>query len=139
MRRLSCFLRNRHGGAAVEMAIVAPVVAGLALVSAEVWMMAMDKQRAATALEAAVDYYMGGGISDPEAAEVAMDAWDDPPSGANVSYARSGRCGVDEADLALLCADGDAPAAYVTLTASGESQGLFDQRPVEASRMVRVR
>ena len=38
-----------------------------------------------------------------------------------------------------MCADGDVAATYVTLTASGESQGLFDERAVEATRMVRVR
>lgn len=139
MRSLYHLVKDTRGAAAVEMAIVAPVIAGLALVSAEVWMMAMDKQRAATALDAAVDYYLGGGVSDAEAAQVAMDAWEDPPSGADVDYLRSGRCGATEVQLEALCPDGDASAAYVTLTASGQEQGLFDDRPVNATRMVRVR
>lgn len=139
MSHLTRFALDRRGGAAVEMAIVAPVIAGLALVSAEVWMMAMDKQRAATALDAAVDYYMGGGVSDSEAATVAMDAWEDPPDAAEVTYARSGRCAADAVTLNIVCPNGDVAATYVTLTASGESQGLFDERAVEASRMVRVR
>lgn len=139
MIHLTRFAQDRRGAAAVEMAIVAPVIAGLALVSAEVWMMAMDKQRAATALDAAVDYYMGGGVSDAEAATVAMDAWEDPPDAAEVTYARSGRCAAEAVTLDIVCPDGDVAATYVTLTASGEAQGLFDERAVEASRMVRVR
>lgn len=139
MRAILQLVRDTRGAAAVEMAIVAPVIAGLALVSAEVWMMALDKQRAATALDAAVDYYLGGGVSDSEAAQVAMDAWEDPPSGAEVVHARSGRCGAAEVQLDSLCPGGAASASYVTLTASGEAQGLFEQRPVTASRMVRVR
>lgn len=139
MAHLTRFAENRRGGAAVEMAIVAPVIAGLALVSAEVWMMAMDKQRAATALDAAVDYYMGGGLSDAEASAVALDAWEDPPGAAEVAYARSGRCAADVVTLNIVCPNGDVAATYVTLTASGEAQGLFDERSVEATRMVRVR
>ena len=139
MKRLTRIAKDNRGAAAVEMAIVTPVIAGLALVSAEVWMMAMDKQRAATALDAAVDYYMGGGVSDAEASAVAMDAWKDPPSAAAVAYARSGRCSAEIVELEVVCADGDVAATYVTLTASGESQGLFDERAVEATRMVRVR
>lgn len=139
MRDPNGLKRDERGGAAVEMALVTPVIAGLALVSAEVWMMALDKQRAATALDAAVDYYMGGGVSDPEAAAVAMDAWEDPPAAAAVTYFRSGRCGAETAQLNDLCPSGDQPAAYVTLTASGQARGLFDDRPVEATRTVRVR
>lgn len=139
MRTLIAFSKDQSGGAAVEMAIVAPVIAGLALVSAEVWMMSMDKQKAATALGAASDYYMGGGLSDDDAASVAMAAWRDPPQGAAVSHARSGRCGVDPVEVSSLCSNGSAAAVYVTLIASGVSQGLFDERNVEAERTVRVR
>lgn len=139
MRRLSGIWRHHGGGAAIEMAIVTPVIAGLALVSAEVWMMAMDKQRAATALDAASDYYMGGGLSDDEAAGVAMAAWREAPQGARVSHSRSGRCGATMADVAAQCSNGSAAAIYVTLIASGVSQGLFDDRDVEAERTVRVR
>lgn len=121
------------------MAIVTPVIAGLALVSAEVWMSSMDKQRAENALHAAADYYMGGGGSDDEAAQVAMTAWSEAPSDATVGLAREGRCGTQAGDLARLCADGMAPAVYVTLAASGTSQGLFEAHAVRAERTIRVR
>ena len=139
MRRIGGIWTNCGGGAAIEMAIVTPVIAGLALVSAEVWMMSMDKQKAATALEAASDYYMGGGLSDQEAVDVAMDAWRDAPPDSQVSPVRSGRCGVEVASPTSLCADGSAAAIYVTLTAHGTSQGLFEARGVAAERTVRVR
>lgn len=139
MRPLKRFWRDQGGGAAIEMAIVTPVIAGLALVSAEVWMMSMDKQKAATALEAASDYYMSGGLSDEEAVDVAMAAWSDAPQDGEVSPVRSGRCGIEAADISELCADGSTAAIYVTLTAHGTSQGLFEPRGVEAERTVRVR
>lgn len=130
---------DQRGGAAIEMAIVTPVIAGLALVSAEIWMMSMDKQRAVAALDAATVYYMGGGLSDDEANQVAMDAWSDPPGGALVASERSGRCGVAASEATSPCSDGSNPAIYVTLTATGTSQGLFEPRGVEAERTVRVR
>lgn len=139
MNLMQTFWRNQRGGAAIEMAIVMPVLAALALISAEFWMMAMDKQRAATALDAASDYYMGGGLSDDEAAGVAVEAWRDPPEGARVSHSRSGRCGTQAADVSAICTDGAAAAIYVTLSASGMARGLFEERTVEAERTVRVR
>ena len=133
------FFGNRHGGAAVEMAIVTPVLVGLALVSAEVWMMAVDKQAASNALDAAMDYYLAGGVSDSEAAGVAMSAWEDPPVDAGVTSSRAGRCGAQMADVNAVCAGGEAAAIYVTLVAAATKDGIFDQRPIEASRTVRVR
>ena len=139
MHRLLDFWRQKDGGAAIEMAIVTPVVVGLALVSAEVWMMAMDKQRAATALDAGSDYYMGGGSSDDEAISVALAAWQDQPESGTVSLVRSARCGVEASDLSATCPDGSAPAVYVTLAAHAVSRGLFEARDVDAERTVRVR
>lgn len=139
MIRFSTLWRDERGGAALEMAIIMPVLAGLALVSAEFWMMAMDKQRAATALDAASDYYMGGGISDDEAAEVAIQAWRDAPDEAQVTHVRSGRCGAEEAAVTDACSDGSAPGVYVTLSASGVTRSLFEERAIQAQRTVRVR
>lgn len=139
MNPMQMLMRDRYGGAAIEMAIVMPVLAVLALISAEFWMMAMDKQRAATALDAASDYFMGGGLSDDEAAGVAVEAWRDPPEGAQVTHSRSGRCGTQATTVSAICSDGAAAAIYVTLRANGMAHGLFDERAVEAERTVRVR
>ena len=139
MTRPHSILGDRRGGAAVEMAIVTPVLVGLALISAEVWMMAVDKQSASNALDAAMDYYLAGGVSDSEAVGVAMDAWQDRPVDGGVTSARSGRCGAQTASINAVCSGGQAAAVYVTLIASATEDGIFDERPVEASRTVRVR
>ena len=138
MRFLSSLLRNRRGAAAIELAIIAPVVAGMGLLALQVWKIGGEQQQAAAALDVAADYYMGGGLSDEAAAQAALDAWTDAPPDAAVNHARSARCVDDEVALDELCPGGRSPAIYVTLTASG-SNGQDGEVRVRATRMIRVR
>ena len=138
MRFLSSLSKDARGAAAIELAIIAPVLAGMGLLALEVWKIGVEQQQAAAALDVAADYYMGGGLSDEAAAQAALDAWTDKPADADVDYARSARCVDDEVALDELCDGGRAPAVYVTLTASG-SNGQDGEVRVRATRMVRVR
>ena len=137
MRVLSSFARDDGGAAAVELAIIVPVIAGLAMLSLEVWKIGVEQRQAAAALDVAAGYYMAGGLSDTAAAQAARDAWDDAPPNAAVTYVRSARCGAQSVALTALCVGERAPAVYVTLTASGGAVAA-DAR-VRATRMIRVR
>ncbi len=138
MRFLSSLSKDARGAAAIELAIIAPVLAGMGLLALEVWKIGVEQQQAAAALDVAADYYMGGGLSDEAAAEAALESWTDAPADAAVTHARSARCGSDPVALNALCDASRPPAIYVTLTASG-SNGQDDQIRVRATRMIRVR
>ena len=139
MRVLSSFARDDGGAAAVELAIIVPIIAGLAMLSLQVWKVGVEQQQAAAALDVAADYYMAGGLSDTAAAQAARDAWDDAPPNATVTFARSARCGSESVAMTALCAAERAPAIYVTVTASGSTSGDAADTRVRATRMIRVR
>ncbi|MDO1558376.1 pilus assembly protein [Brevundimonas sp. 2R-24] len=137
MRRL---LHDRRGGAAVEMAVVAPILAAVALGAAETWQAGVRRQNMAAALEVGAEYYLSGGVSDDAAVQAAREAWRDPPPDASVAASRAQKCGA--ADLAITstaCGDGSQPALYVTLTARGSSPSAVFPAPQTFERTIRVR
>ncbi|WP_296818700.1 hypothetical protein [Brevundimonas sp.] len=138
MRIIRHFRHDTRGAAAIELAIIAPVLAGMGLLALQVWKIGVEQQQAAAALDVAADYYLQGGLSDETAAQAARDAWADAPADAVVGHSRSARCGADPVEMTSLCSGGRAPAVYVTLTASG-SNGEGGETRVRATRMIRVR
>lgn len=139
MAVLARLLSDRRGAAAVELAIIAPVLAGLVLVSLEIWQAGAAQQKAAAALDVAADYYMNGGLDDAAAVQAALDGWLDRPEDGSVTSQRSGRCGAEPAALDAVCANGRSAAIYVSMEATGSRAGAFYPARIGATRSVRVR
>ena len=136
--RLPGFWRDERGVAAIEMAFVAPVIAVVAVMSFSIWQQASRQREMAAALNAGVEYYMGGGTTDTQAHDVAMSAWTNAPGNGQVSAARSCRCGVAAMICTSTCADGTPPAIYVQLTATGTFQNMTNTAGRTATRVLRV-
>lgn len=137
---MSRFWTDTRGGAAVELAIVAPVLAAVALMAAETWQNSVKRQNMAAALEVGAEYYLSGGVSDDVAVQAARNAWRDPPPDANVTASRAQKCGAAPLDPSVsLCSDGTQPAIYVTLAATGSSASAVFPAPQSFERTVRVR
>jgi Flp pilus assembly protein TadG len=138
-RAFRTWSRDARGVAVVEMALIAPVIAVLALLSFEVWQSAGRSEDMRVALKSAAQYYMNGGTDDAAARSLALSAWPQAPAGASVSVARSCACGAVANVCTSLCASGDPPAAVVSLTATAtQSQAVFNKTLTE-HRVVRVR
>jgi Flp pilus assembly protein TadG len=127
---------DQSGAAAIELALIAPVIAGMALVSFEIWRDGSSRQDARAALDAGVEYYMAGGLEDPAARSVAYDAWRNRPQGATVSSARNYQCGETAAQEGAVCSGGRTAATYVSLTATGSGD---DGEVINETKVVRVR
>lgn len=132
------FWRDERGVAAIEMAFVAPVIALVAVTSFSIWQQASRQREMAAALNAGVEYYIGGGTTDSQAHDVAMSAWTNAPGNGQVTTARSCRCGVAAMICTSTCADGTPPAVYVQLTATGTFQGMTNTSSRSATRVLRV-
>jgi len=139
MRRLSFFLSDNRGVAAVEMAFIAPVIAGLAFASVNLWEAASRKQEMSAAVHTASQYYLSGGQDDSDAQGLAMSAWDGRPDDGAVSITRSCRCGVTAATCSALCESGQPPAVLVRITAQATSPGAAFQANQSKIEVVRVR
>jgi Flp pilus assembly protein TadG len=140
MRRLGARLhRDRRGVAAVEMALVAPILAVVALLSFEVWQAAGRSADMRTALKAGAQYYMNGGADDADARTLALSAWRDPPAGGVINVSRACACGEAAQVCTALCADSTPPAALVTLHAQASMPQAMFNKTVAVDRVVRVR
>ncbi|HTK35368.1 MAG TPA: hypothetical protein VL358_08805 [Caulobacteraceae bacterium] len=139
MKRLSGLLRDSMGVAAVEMALVAPVLAALALVAFSVWQTASRIEDMRLALKAGSTYYMNGGTDDPTAQSLMLQSWPTPPANAAVSVQRICQCAGVAAACGTLCSGSTPPAVYVTLSATATASNGVNSIPLSEQKVVRVR
>lgn len=135
---LTRFGRDKRGVAAVELAIILPVIALVAGLSLEMWLQASHQRDAAEALDASVDYYVTGGLNDTEAQSVAMSAWHSRPDDGTVTVARECRCGTTAIACGSSCPTTIAPGTYVKLTAAATLQKMNQPTPYSVHRSLRV-
>lgn len=134
------FRMDERGVAAVEMALVAPIIAGIALVSMNLWQATLRRQQQEEALRVASQYYMLGGNDDARARELGLAAWVDKPANATMVVSRVYRCGDAQVEAATLCGDAQTPpATMVKIVASATFEGAVFQPSQTRSEMVRVR
>ena len=135
-RRLS---RDKSGAAAVELALLAPILGFIAVLGWSVWQGELGVEQTKTALRAGAEYYTAGVGTDATAQSVALNAWRSPPSNASVTAARACYCAGATANCSGMCTAGQPRTVYVTLTATGNGQGVFANQVQTQSEVVRVR
>lgn len=139
MRWLSRFRTDQRGVAALEFALIAPLLATLLLVGADTWLTVSQNEDMRTALQSGARYYETGGSDDPTAQLVVQHAWPSMPADGSTSVARSCTCGTSPADCATLCPGSNPPSVFLTLTTQGTFTGLMHSRVLSQSDAVRVR
>jgi Flp pilus assembly protein TadG len=143
MRKLFLpFWRNERGAAAVEFAILAPVLVAMFLAATQVWDASTRMNNLRLALRPATQYYMAGGTDDAQAKSFAMSSWQNAPSNATITSARACRCDqttVDCATVTVCSSTNKVPAVFVTLTASGSWSGVAYGSSLSQSAVVRVK
>lgn len=139
MRRIGSLWRDRSGLAAVEMALLAPFLAVLALLSFEVWQASGRSADMRTALQTGAEYYMNGGSNDVAARDLALSSWRARPAGAEVSVSRTCACGETAHSCTSLCPDSSPPAALVILQGAASTPNVMFNRSIADERVVRVR
>ena len=116
--KLRALWRDARGVAAVEFAFIAPILAGLVVVSFGVWEAGAREQNLRSALRLGTQYYMNGGASDAGARTVAMGGWSKRPANGTVTTARMCRCGETASACNTQCPGDTPPSIYVTLSAT---------------------
>lgn len=139
MRSLRRILSDHRGVAAVEMALIAPVAAVLALLSFQVWQASTQTEDMRGAVKTGIRYYMNGGTDDAAAQTLMQSAWDKAPNDAAVSVSRQCLCGTTVQACNVNCADGTAPIMVVTLNASGTNPGALFGSSLSDREVLRVR
>jgi Flp pilus assembly protein TadG len=140
LRNMLAFGRDDSGVAAVEFAIIAPAIAGIAMTSFMLWEGMARHRTMERALNVGAEYYMNGGVSDSEAVAAVTSAWSNRPDGGTVEAERVYRCGeAVHLSSSTLCPTSKPPAVYVELSASASKPGSLVYETVVGERVVRVR
>lgn len=139
MRRLSAFLADRRGVAALEFALAAPILAAVLVLGADGWLRARQVLDMRTALQTAARYYQSGGGDDEVARTAALSAWPGRPADGVVTALRACRCPAAPSACDAACPDGAPPSAFVTLTAASRYRGFLGEAPIAEREVIRVR
>jgi len=139
MMRLRKAWRDQRGAAAIEFALVLPMLLALVLLGFEGWLRISEVAQMRSALQTGARYYQSGGADDTAAVALIQQAWGHAPADMSVVASRACACGGTGSACSDQCAGSTLPAAYVTLTASGSYTNLMDNVSLAESSVVRVR
>ena len=134
----SPFARDTRGAAAVEFAIVAPVLALLLVGLVQGWFDVKQRMDAQTALQAGIRYYHQGGATDATAKALAIRAWPNKPAEGDVLINRSCTC----SQVVVLCTatcDSTPPAVTVSVATTYRANSLLGSENVQFQQSVRIR
>lgn len=133
------FLRDRDGAAAVEMALIAPMLIAALLLMADIGMTLFNRLDMQTAVRAGIQYAMNGGRNLETTEEIVLQSWPDRPEDAVVEASRYCLCGETQMACTSWCGDGSAPRAFTHITASGTLGVFVFSDPILADESARVR
>lgn len=139
LARILAFLRDRHGGPAVEFALVAPLLAGLMVAAADVAHIAFERSDMLGAARSGSQYFMAGGTDVDRARTIIEQSWESMPDNARVAVSRVCECSGVSASCNLLCPDTTVPIAFAVIEIEADIDGVFVDFYNRASDQVRVR
>lgn len=140
MKRFFIWLRSdERGAAAVELALILPIIVAASLLSVSVWDVGMRKQDLNGALRASQQYYINGGQDDTAAVTLGLAAWQRKPAGATLTAVHACYCGTVTNSCTVMCTGGLPPANYVVLTATATDPDASMHATQTASETVRAK
>jgi Flp pilus assembly protein TadG len=139
MRGLRTFAADRRGLAAVEFALIAPVLITVLVLGVDGWLQATQTSQMRTAMHTGSRYYETGGNDDTVAQTVAMSSWAGKPADAAMTVVRACTCGATPIACDQLCTGSNPPSAFITMSATGTYAGLVHTHALSQSDVVRVR
>ena len=110
---------NERGAAAVELALIAPVLAIIGLGLLDGWSLASAVLYMRASVVTATSLYMQGAGDDRYVREAALKTWQRRPQDAEIVISRIYRCGTEVVTATSICTGSVAPAIYVKVKATG--------------------
>ncbi|MBU6297998.1 MAG: hypothetical protein KGJ79_09345 [Alphaproteobacteria bacterium] len=129
----------RRATAAIEFALVVPVLAGIAITLPDLCNAAAGAINMEAAVRAGIQYAMNGGADMTLAQQIGTQSWKGMPQDASLTASQSCVCDSGGGICGQLCPDGSIPAAYVTVSASATLGGSVISFPGSSTQTVRIR
>lgn len=139
MRTLRRLIADRRGAAAVEFAVIAPLLGAIVIGLMVAWEPATAMLRMRAAVHAGAAYVRNGGTDDAQTYRVVQEAWERKPADADVAISRACLCGDVAQACTTVCADQTPPSVYVTIAATSSDASLAFGKTMARSEVVRVR
>lgn len=135
-RSLKRLVGDNNGGAAVEFALVVPVLAAILGALVLAWGDLAQVSQMRSAVHAGADYLRAGG-SDPALVRTVVErSWAEKPEDAAITVAESCSCGEAVSGCAALCPSGRPPSRYIKIQATtGDPDQMFGRKAVEVIRV----
>ncbi|MBZ9821327.1 TadE/TadG family type IV pilus assembly protein [Mesorhizobium sp. CA4] len=118
-RRFMPAIRDEAGIAAVELALVLPVLCAALLGIMDGWSYVTGSLSMRAGVKTAANLVMAGSADDSAIQAAALASWENKPSDAQVAISRIYQCGTTIVDASTLCSGSKAPSVYVQIQASG--------------------
>ncbi|RWG79248.1 pilus assembly protein [Mesorhizobium sp. M1C.F.Ca.ET.193.01.1.1] len=114
------FRKNRSGAAAVEFALVLPVLCAALFGIADGWSYVTSSLAMRSGVKTAANLLLAGASDDNAVQAAALASWQKKPDDAAVAISRSYKCGTTVvASASTMCAGSKYPSIYVQIQASG--------------------
>ncbi|MDX8440593.1 TadE/TadG family type IV pilus assembly protein [Mesorhizobium australafricanum] len=139
------FGRDRAGIAAVELAMVMPVLCAALLGVTDGWSYVTSSLAMRAGVKTAANFVMAGATDDNAIQAAALASWEQKPADAAVAVSRIYQCGTTVVTSTTICSGQKVPSVFVQIQASGTwippfSFGPFpDNTAIGHLQVVRVR
>ncbi|ESX99857.1 MULTISPECIES: TadE/TadG family type IV pilus assembly protein [unclassified Mesorhizobium] len=136
---------DKSGIAAVEFAMLVPILCLVCLGIADGWSYVTSYLQMRAGVKTAANLVMAGASNDTGTQAVALSSWNDKPEDAAVVLVRSYLCGATVVDATTICGGTKLPTVFVQITATGTwvppfNFGVFpDPRAISHQQVIRVR
>ncbi|TIO07404.1 MAG: pilus assembly protein [Mesorhizobium sp.] len=144
-RRPVRVFRSDSGVAAVEFALVVPIVCLALLGVINGWSFVSSSLSMRAGVKTAANLVMQGSVNDAAIQAVALSSWENRPDAAQVTLGRKYMCGSTVVDASTLCGGVKAPSVFVEIQATATwsppfSFGVFSfSRELSHQQVIRVR
>ncbi|MER9865637.1 pilus assembly protein [Mesorhizobium sp. M0136] len=137
--------RSDSGAAAVEFALIVPILCLVLLGIIDGWSFVSNALSMRAGVKTAANLVMQGAAEDATIQAVALSGWENHPGDAQVTLSRKHMCGTTVVDPSVLCDSLKAPAVFVEIQATATwsppfSFGAFSlSRALTHQQVIRVR
>lgn len=138
-RFLTRLARNQSGGAAVEFGLIAPALIAVVLGLSQVGGVVYNRHAMHKAVNAGAQALMTSGANPAAVRTVALEAWPNRGSGADVLVEEFCSCAGIRHVCTTTCDDTSYPQAFTKISASTTMTGPTGQQALATSELVRTR
>ncbi|AZO70401.1 MAG: pilus assembly protein [Mesorhizobium sp.] len=113
------FRKNRSGAAAVEFALVLPVLCAALFGIVDGWSYVTNSLAMRAGVKTAANLLLAGATDDSAVQAAAVASWEKKPDDAAIAVTRTYKCGTTVVTSTTICAGSKLPSVFVQIQASG--------------------